>query len=84
MEFQSGFTGGRSTIGHILTAKMMMENLWEYKFTFQIFVRYKQAYDNVHRDLLCNIFSNSEKATIYWLKHVDSDCPIRAGKDFTS
>lgn len=52
----------------IFTIRMMMEKFWEYgNSMFQVPVSYKQAYDRVHRDSMCNIlkeFQIAKKITL--------------------
>ncbi|XP_060518453.1 uncharacterized protein LOC132697176 [Cylas formicarius] len=49
-EYQCGFRKDRSTIDQVFTIKQIMEKCWEFnKELHQLFVDFKQAYDNVCR-----------------------------------
>lgn len=54
-DYQCGFRKQRSTVDQIFTIRQLMEKCWEYnKVLHQLFVDFKQAYDNVLRVELWN------------------------------
>ena len=56
-DHQCGFRRNRSTTGHILFIRQILEKKWEYnKAVHQLFIDFKKAYDSVRREVLYNIF----------------------------
>lgn len=53
-EYQCGFPPGRSTIDHIFCMRTMLEKCYEWNVEqHHLFIDYKQAYDSIDRNILC-------------------------------
>lgn len=54
-EYQCGFRPGKSTTDHIFVMRQILEKFYEHNAEIHIlFVDFKQAFDHVNRQLLCN------------------------------
>lgn len=59
--YQSGFRKGKSTIEHIFSLRVLIEEAWEYnQEVHMLFIDFKKAYDSIHRNTLFNIMKELE------------------------
>jgi hypothetical protein len=55
-DHQCGFRRNRSTTDHMFCIRQIVEKKWEYnEAVHQFFIDFKNAYDSVRREVLCNI-----------------------------
>jgi hypothetical protein len=55
-DHQCGFRRNRSTTDHMLCIRQIVKKKWEYnEAVHQLFIDFKNAYDSVRREVLCNI-----------------------------
>ena len=55
---QCGFRRNRSTTGHVFCIRQLFEKKWELnEAVHRLFIDFKNAYDSVRREVLCNILN---------------------------
>jgi hypothetical protein len=53
VDYQNGFSEGRSVVDNIFVLKIINKKIWEYNQSVKhIFIDFQKAYDSIHRDTL--------------------------------